>query len=144
MKPLSCVFAVYRRASFQCWKINPAASLVLYRYVSLTCPRGNMRVKSAESKGRVHHMEQQPAPRDDSAPWLARWGIVLCCLVFVAPVAIAMIFGTGLTSLSGNLWIILPLAVCLGLHFVLHKVTGKSCHTSKPEAQENTGQRPKP
>lgn len=88
-------------------------------------------------------MGPQHAPQEDKKLWLVRWGMLLCCLAIVVPVAIVMIFGTGLTALSGNLWIALPLVACLSIHFVMHRITGRSCHTSDPDCQENTTETPK-
>lgn len=88
-------------------------------------------------------MGPQHAPQEDKKPWLVRWGMLLCCLAIVVPVAIVMIFGTGLTGLSSNLWVVLPLVACLSIHFVMHRITGRSCHTSDPDGQENATETPK-
>lgn len=88
-------------------------------------------------------MKHKPTSRNDSAPWLAKWGMLICSLAIIAPIAIAIIFGNSLTTISGNLWIIVPLAVCLGLHFVLHRLSGKSCHMPDATAHENPAQSPK-
>ncbi|SFU14656.1 Protein of unknown function [Sedimentitalea nanhaiensis] len=81
-------------------------------------------------------MGPRHARQGGKAPWPSRWGMLLCCLAMLAPVAIFLIMGTGLTALSGNLWIVLPLAACLGLHFIMHRGTGRSSHTAEPDTEQ--------
>lgn len=55
--------------------------------------------------------------------------MALCCVAMVA--AVFVIAGSGVeTSLFS---LLVPLAVCIGMHVVMHKFMGKSCHGSEKE-----------
>jgi hypothetical protein len=58
--------------------------------------------------------------------------MLLCCLAMVG----AFFLVSGETGGSGTFSLLLPLAACLGVHFLMHKMTGKSCHDSK-KSEEN-------
>ncbi|NVK97824.1 DUF2933 domain-containing protein [Ruegeria pomeroyi] len=88
-------------------------------------------------------MTPRHAPRAGGTSWLARWGMLACCVAMLAPLAILLIAGTSLTGLAGNLWILLPLAACLGLHVVMHRMTGRSCHTAETDGETDMSARPK-
>lgn len=51
--------------------------------------------------------------------------MLLCCVAMV--VGFFAILGKGGSTLSA----LAPLAICLGLHLVMHKMMGKSCHGSE-------------
>ncbi|OUS06331.1 hypothetical protein A9Q96_09820 [Rhodobacterales bacterium 52_120_T64] len=63
---------------------------------------------------------------------MMRYGMMLCCAVMLIPVGLYFLGGGVLSSLSSNVGLFLPLALCLGMHFVMHRVMGKSCHGEKP------------
>lgn len=54
--------------------------------------------------------------------------MMACCAVMLLPVAGYFLAGGGLSGLGGNLFVFAPLLLCLGAHFFMHKVMGKSCH----------------
>lgn len=88
-------------------------------------------------------MTPQHAPRRGTRPGWARWGLLLCCVVMLAPVAILLFAGSSLSGFAGNLWIVLPLAACLGLHFSMHRGAGRSCHAPDPAGDRDVGDPPK-
>ena len=66
----------------------------------------------------------------------ARYGMIACCLIMVAPIAIVLLTG-GVDAVLGNIGLFLPLAACLGLHVVMHRMMGRSCHgaAESPETE---------
>lgn len=65
--------------------------------------------------------------------------MMACCVIMLLPVAGYFLAGGALGGLGSNVWTFAPLLLCVGGHFVMHKVMGKSCHTS-----ENQGEMEKP
>lgn len=61
-----------------------------------------------------------------------------CCIAMLLPIAVLLIGGGSLTGLSGNLWVALPLVLCLAMHFFMHRATGRSCH-GKPDGKDASG-----
>ncbi len=59
-----------------------------------------------------------------------------CCAVIVVPVFGYFLVYTGAGNGSLNWLSIVPLILCVGAHFMMHKVTGKSCHHDKSETEE--------
>ncbi len=53
--------------------------------------------------------------------------MVMCCLAMVG----AFFLVSGGAVGSGLFSLLLPLAACLGMHTLMHKVTGKKCHEPK-------------
>ena len=61
--------------------------------------------------------------------------MIACCLIMVAPIAIVLLTG-GVDAVRGNIGLFLPLAACLGLHVVMHRMMGRSCHGAEsPETE---------
>lgn len=62
---------------------------------------------------------------------MAMWG---CCIAMVGGGAF-LYFSGGASALggSGSLSIALPLLACVGMHFVMHRMMGRSCHGTKEE-----------
>lgn len=54
--------------------------------------------------------------------------MMLCCLAMGAAVVAALAQGQTIGAL-------LPLVLCLGMHLVMHKVMGKSCHEKQKEPE---------
>lgn len=52
--------------------------------------------------------------------------MALCCVAMVG----AFFLFTGSGAQSSLFGLILPLAACLGMHIIMHKMMGKSCHES--------------
>ncbi|MDE0240907.1 MAG: DUF2933 domain-containing protein [bacterium] len=69
-----------------------------------------------------------PAGTPAGRSLLARYGMLACCLVMLLPVGGYLLGGGTLTGLLDYLVLVVPLLACVGMHFVLHRVTGRSCH----------------
>lgn len=59
---------------------------------------------------------------------LMHWGMMACCAVMLVPVLGYFLSGGGLSGLRSNALAFAPLVLCVGAHFVMHKLMGKSCH----------------
>jgi hypothetical protein len=70
----------------------------------------------------------------------AKFGMVACCLIMVAPIAAVLLTG-GIDAVLGNIGLFLPLAACLGMHVVMHRMMGRSCHgEGSPETEADPQQ----
>jgi len=56
--------------------------------------------------------------------------MMACCVVMLLPIAGYFVAGGSLSGLGGNLATFAPLLLCVGGHFVMHKMMGRSCHGS--------------
>lgn len=56
--------------------------------------------------------------------------MIACCFIMLIPIAGYFLASGALSGFSGNLVAFAPLLLCVGAHFVMHKVMGKSCHAS--------------
>jgi len=86
--------------------------------------------------GSSHHGGENA--KNASRP-LMKYGMWACCAVMLAPVGAYLVAGGSLAGLGGNLVAFAPLALCLGMHLVMHKFMGKSCHSS---AKDETSGKP--
>ena len=57
----------------------------------------------------------------------------ICCAVMLAPLGLYFVQGGTVAGLSSTLGLFAPLVLCVGMHFVLHRVMGRSCHGSGGE-----------
>lgn len=64
-----------------------------------------------------------------------KFGMLACCTVMFLPIAAYFVAGGTLGGVTSNLAILAPLLLCLGAHFVMFKVMGKSCHGASEEAE---------
>ena len=64
---------------------------------------------------------------------LMRWMMGVCCALMLAPVMIFFAGGGSIGDASGFLGALLPIALCIGMHFVLHRFAGTSCHKAAAE-----------
>ena len=71
---------------------------------------------------------------------MMRYGMMLCCAVMLLPVGLYFLGGGALSSLSSNVGLFLPLGLCLGMHFVMHRMMGKSCHGEKHDEKKEIEQ----
>ena len=67
-------------------------------------------------------------PKGRTGLRIANLGMMACCVIMVAPIAAVLLAGGGIASITVNLGALLPLALCLGLNFVMHRMMGRSCH----------------
>lgn len=63
---------------------------------------------------------------------LVRYGMLACCIVMLLPIAGYLLSG-GTTAGLLDVALVVPLLACVGMHFVLHRLTGKSCHGGHDE-----------
>lgn len=70
-------------------------------------------------------------PQKTQGQGMTRWAMAACC---AAPVlAVGALLATGAVG-SGNLLLFAPLAGCLAMHGLMHRMTGRSCHAPAPRA----------
>ena len=67
---------------------------------------------------------------------LMRWMMWVCCAMMLAPVIVFFAQGGSLGDARGVFGALLPVALCVGMHFVLHRFIGVSCHKSGPKADD--------
>ncbi|WP_240661631.1 DUF2933 domain-containing protein [Nioella ostreopsis] len=112
----------------------------MYRYVTLTFPRWNQlngtQQKTATKVSQVRNSSIQSQVGNQ----FAKFGMVACCLIMVAPIAAVLLTG-GVDAVLGNIGLFLPLAACLGMHVVMHRMMGRSCHgEGSPETEADPQQ----
>ena len=66
---------------------------------------------------------------------IAKFGMAACCLIMAAPIGIVLLTG-GFGAVLGNIGLFLPLALCLGMHVIMHRMMGRSCHGAGSEDTE--------
>lgn len=54
--------------------------------------------------------------------------MMACCVVMLLPIAGYFVAGGTLSGVGANLATFAPLLLCVGAHFVMHKMMGKTCH----------------
>ena len=59
---------------------------------------------------------------------LMRYGMMACCAVMLVPIGAFFVAGGNASGLWANAEVCAPLILCAGAHFVMHRMTGKSCH----------------
>lgn len=64
---------------------------------------------------------------------LMRWMMGICCALMLVPVIIFFAGGGSIGDTRGLFGALLPMALCVGMHFVLHRFTGASCHKAAPK-----------
>lgn len=62
-----------------------------------------------------------------------RYGMLVCCIAMTLPIAVYLLSGGTFGGLLDNLALVVPLVACVGTHFALHRLTGKSCHGGHDE-----------
>ena len=62
-----------------------------------------------------------------------RYGMPVCCIAMMLPIAGYLLSGGTIGGLLDNLALVVPLLACVGTHFALHRLTGKSCHGGHDE-----------
>ncbi|WP_245759339.1 DUF2933 domain-containing protein [Tranquillimonas alkanivorans] len=65
-------------------------------------------------------------------------GMMACCAIMLLPVAGFFASGGTLAGLWSNAAVFAPLVLCLGMHLVMHRMMGRSCH-GKQESEEADG-----
>lgn len=67
---------------------------------------------------------------------LMHYGMMICCTVMLLPIAWFLVAGGSLSGLWSNAAFFAPLLLCVGAHFVMHKMMGKSCHGASEEEKQ--------
>ncbi len=62
-----------------------------------------------------------------------RYGMLICCVAMTLPIAGYLLSGGTIAGLLDDMVLVVPLLACVGTHFVLHRLTGKSCHGGHDE-----------
>ena len=63
----------------------------------------------------------------------ARYGMLVCCVAMTLPIAGYLLSGGTFGGLLDNLALVVPLLACIGMHFALHRLPGRSCHGEHDE-----------
>ncbi|CTQ56145.1 hypothetical protein LP7551_04702 [Roseibium album] len=63
--------------------------------------------------------------------------MMACCVAMVAGTAIVIAAAPASQSLGETLLLAAPVLGCLGVHLVMHRFMGKSCHGSTKQDQKN-------
>lgn len=82
-------------------------------------------------------MSDNSNPRGAGSTKLMHYGMMACCAIMLLPVAGYFVAGGTIGGVWGNAAAFLPLLLCVGAHFVIHKVTGKSCHGASHAASKD-------
>ncbi|MBL4725711.1 MAG: DUF2933 domain-containing protein [Rhizobiaceae bacterium] len=56
------------------------------------------------------------------------WFMLACCALMVVGFGIVLISGPTNSSFSSRLLAASPLLICIGAHWLMHRMTGHSCH----------------
>lgn len=112
----------------------------MYRYVTLTFPRWNQLNGTQQKTATKVSQVRNPSIQSQVGNQFAKFGMVACCLIMVAPIAAVLLTG-GVDAVLGNIGLFLPLAACLGMHVVMHRMMGRSCHgEGSPETEADPQQ----
>ena len=63
----------------------------------------------------------------------ARYGMPVCCVAMTLPIAGYLLSGGTFGGLLDDLALVVPLLACVGIHFALHRLPGRSCHGGQDE-----------
>lgn len=63
------------------------------------------------------------------------WFMMACCVAMAVVFAFLLWTTPANQSLTSTLLAALPLLICVGMHFVMHRFMGKSCHSTKTEKE---------
>lgn len=87
------------------------------------------------------HMSDQndtkPTAQSQSGSKPMHLAMLACCVVMFIPIVGFFLAGGAFGGAGYNLFTFAPLLLCVGVHFVMHKVMGKSCHKSDSGADDS-------
>ncbi|KRS12230.1 DUF2933 domain-containing protein [Roseovarius indicus] len=72
---------------------------------------------------------------------LMKYGMWACCAIMLAPIVLYLAAGGLSSDLTSNAILFAPLVVCLGAHFVMHRVMGKSCHGDEKKSTSEAAEK---
>tara|TARA_R100001369_G_scaffold50588_2_gene77303 strand:- start:1498 stop:1878 length:381 start_codon:yes stop_codon:yes gene_type:complete len=84
-------------------------------------------------------MEDKKAAQPGSEK-LMKYGMWACCAVMILPI-IAFLAAGRVSGVSSSLITFAPLLLCVGVHLVMHRYMGKSCH-GKSRVDDNKHEAP--
>ena len=70
------------------------------------------------------------------------FGMLACCAIMVAPLAVFFLQGGTVSSLQNSLGVLAPILICLVAHGAMFLVMGKSCHSRKEVAEDSSEPNP--
>ncbi len=70
------------------------------------------------------------------------FAMMACCVIMLLPIAGFLLAGGAAEGLGANLLTFAPLLLCVGGHFVMHKMMGKTCHSSDPQSDSESANVP--
>lgn len=69
---------------------------------------------------------------------LMHYGMMACCAVMLLPIGAYFAAGGTVSGALESAGLFAPLIACVGMHLVMHKMMGKSCHGKKEEEAQDT------
>ncbi|WP_165802933.1 MULTISPECIES: DUF2933 domain-containing protein [Rhodobacterales] len=66
--------------------------------------------------------------RRQTSDMIMKYGMCACCVIMVAPVILYFAEGGFSGGMLNSAIVFALLLVCLGAHFAMHRLMGKSCH----------------
>ena len=73
--------------------------------------------------------------RSKSGNALMKYGMWACCALMLLPVMWYFMAGGADGGLAQKIVALAPLLLCVGAHFLMHRVAGKSCHGESGDAK---------
>lgn len=65
-----------------------------------------------------------------------RYAMWICCAAMLLPLGVYLLAGETVRGTLQTLGLLLPLAICLGVHALMHRLTGRSCHGGHGSGQQ--------
>ncbi len=84
---------------------------------------------------KVQNHNKQPAARSGRSGM--HWMMWVCCTVMVLPLVFFIANGGSLKNPGALLTAVLPIGLCVGAHFLLHRLVGQSCALNQSGKNEN-------
>ena len=81
-------------------------------------------------------MSNIDSQKTDAPSKLVHYGMMACCAFMLLPIAVFFISGSSIAGLWNNVALFAPIALCVGVHVLMFKMVGKSCHVAKSETTE--------
>lgn len=81
-------------------------------------------------------MTKKSSPTGSGHSKIMHYGMMVCCAVMLLPIAGYFVAGGTIGGLWGKSAVFLPLVLCVGAHFVMHKMMGKSCHGASEDEEK--------
>lgn len=92
------------------------------------------------TQGTPGDVEECTAPTSTTST-LMRYGMWVCCAVMLLPVAAYFLTGGSASGALGNLGVFAPIALCVGMHVLMHRFLGRSCHGDHSSTRQGDGER---